>query len=202
MQKKLILGSSSPYRKELLSRLNIPFECHSPSIDETPFDNESPEALVRRLTIEKAFAVDQDRKKSAQFHALIISSDQVAVLNKQILGKPHTHQNAVKQLSSFSGKKVSFLTGLCLLNQEDQSYQYVLNEYHVYFRALTHQEIDNYVQIEQPLNCAGSFKCEGLGVSLFERMEGDDPNSLIGLPLISLCQLLREQGVNPISSSI
>ncbi|MFT2098695.1 Maf family protein [Marinomonas sp. 2405UD66-6] len=202
MQKKLILGSSSPYRKELLSRLNLPFECHSPSIDETPFDGESPETLVKRLTIEKAFAVDQGRKESTQSHALIISSDQVAVLDKQILGKPHTHSNAVKQLSSFSGKKVSFLTGLCLLSQEDQSYQYVLNEYHVYFRALTQQEIDNYVQIEQPLNCAGSFKCEGLGVSLFERMEGDDPNSLIGLPLISLCQLLREQGVNPISSSI
>ena len=202
MQKKLILGSSSPYRKELLSRLNLPFECHSPSIDETPFDGESPETLVKRLTIEKAFAVDQDRKESTQSHALIISSDQVAVLDKQILGKPHTHSNAVKQLSSFSGKKVSFLTGLCLLNQEDQSYQYVLNEYHVYFRALTQQEIDNYVQIEQPLNCAGSFKCEGLGVSLFERMEGDDPNSLIGLPLISLCLLLREQGINPISSSI
>lgn len=197
MRKPLILGSSSPYRKELLSRLNIPFECHSPSIDETALDNESPEALVKRLTVEKAFAVDRDRKKSSQPHGLIISSDQVAVIDKQILGKPLNHQNAVKQLSRFCGKKVSFITGLCLLNQEDQSYQYVLNEYHVYFRELTHQEIDDYVKIEQPFNCAGSFKCEGLGISLFEKMEGDDPNSLIGLPLISLCKLLRDQGINP-----
>lgn len=197
MRKPLILGSSSPYRKELLSRLNIPFECHSPSIDETALDNESPEALVRRLTVEKAFAVDRDRKKSSQPHGLIISSDQVAVIDKQILGKPLNHQNAVKQLSRFCGNKVSFLTGLCLLNQEDQSYQYVLNEYHVYFRELTHQEIDDYIKIEQPFNCAGSFKCEGLGISLFEKMEGNDPNSLIGLPLISLCKLLRDQGINP-----
>lgn len=197
MRKPLILGSSSPYRKELLSRLNIPFECHSPSINETALDNESPEALVKRLTVEKAFAVDRDRKKSSQPHGLIISSDQVAVIDKQILGKPLNHQNAVKQLSRFCGKKVSFITGLCLLNQEDQSYQYVLNEYHVYFRELTHQEIDDYVKIEQPFNCAGSFKCEGLGISLFEKMEGDDPNSLIGLPLISLCKLLRDQGINP-----
>lgn len=197
MRKPLILGSSSPYRKELLSRLNIPFECHSPSINETALDNESPEALVKRLTVEKAFAVDRDRKKFSQPHGLIISSDQVAVIDKQILGKPLNHQNAVKQLSRFCGKKVSFITGLCLLNQEDQSYQYVLNEYHVYFRELTHQEIDDYVKIEQPFNCAGSFKCEGLGISLFEKMEGDDPNSLIGLPLISLCKLLRDQGINP-----
>ena len=197
MQKPLVLGSSSPYRKDLLARLNIPFECHSPNIDESPLDQESAINLVERLTIEKAFVVHNERIKNNDKNALIISSDQVAVLGDHILGKPHTYQNAVNQLSDFSGKKVSFLTGLCLFNQDDQTYQYQLNEYHVYFRKLTRQEIDNYITIEQPLNCAGSFKCEGLGVTLFEKMEGDDPNSLIGLPLISLCRFLREQGINP-----
>jgi MAF protein len=200
MQKTLVLGSSSPYRKELLARLKIPFECHSPNIDENPLDQESAITLVKRLTITKAFAVHNDRQQTDHKNTLIITSDQVAVLGNRILGKPHTHQNAVNQLSDFSGKKVSFLTGLCLFNQENQSYQYELSEYHIYFRQLTHQEINNYVTVEQPLDCAGSFKCEGLGVSLFEKMEGDDPNSLIGLPLISLCRLLREQGINPIGS--
>ncbi len=199
MQKNIILGSSSPYRKSLLTRLNITFECHSPNIDESPFSQESAIDLVKRLTIAKAFAVHNERQdKNMLSNALIISSDQVAVLENSILGKPHTHDKAVSQLINFSGKKVSFLTGLCIFNQEDQSYSYTLSKYHVYFRELTHQEINNYVSIEQPLDCAGSFKCEGLGISLFEKMEGDDPNSLIGLPLISLCQRLREQGVNPL----
>uniref|UniRef100_A6VX70 7-methyl-GTP pyrophosphatase n=1 Tax=Marinomonas sp. (strain MWYL1) TaxID=400668 RepID=A6VX70_MARMS len=199
MQKKLILGSSSPYRKALLERLRTPFECHSPNIDETPHPLESAVDLVKRLSIAKAHAVNNERQQNNQgSNDLIITSDQVAVLNGQILGKPHTEQNAIKQLSSFSGKKVSFLTGLCILNQQDQSYHYTLNEYHVHFRVLTSQEITQYILIEQPLDCAGSFKCEGLGVCLFEKMEGDDPNSLIGLPLISLSRSLRELGVNPI----
>jgi MAF protein len=199
MQKKLILGSSSPYRKALLERLRIPFECHSPNIDESPRLRESAVDLVKRLSIAKAHAVNLERQQNNQdSEDLIITSDQVAVLNSQILGKPHTVENAIKQLSSFSGKKVSFLTGLCVFNQQDQSYQYSLSEYHVHFRALTTEEITHYVYLEQPLDCAGSFKCEGLGVCLFEKMEGDDPNSLIGLPLISLCRSLRELDVNPI----
>ena len=199
MPKKLILGSSSPYRKALLERLRIPFECHSPNIDESPLTQESAVDLVKRLSIAKAYAVNLERQQNKQNpDALIITSDQVAVLNGQILGKPHTEQNAINQLSSFSGKSVSFLTGLCVFNQQDQSYQYTLNEYHVHFRVLTTKEITQYVSLEQPLDCAGSFKCEGLGVCLFEKMEGDDPNSLIGLPLISLSRSLRELGVNPI----
>lgn len=199
MQKKLILGSSSPYRKALLERLRIPFECYSPNIDESPLNEESAINLVKRLSIAKAQAVDFARQQNTpNSNDLIITSDQVAVLNGQILGKPHTIENAIKQLSSFSGNKVSFLTGLCVFDQQDRSYQYTLNEYHVHFRVLTTAEITQYVSIEQPLDCAGSFKCEGLGVCLFEKMEGDDPNSLIGLPLISLSKLLREIGVNPI----
>jgi MAF protein len=199
MPTKLILGSSSPYRKALLERLKIPFECHSPNIDESPLPQEHAINLVKRLTIAKAFAVHNERLQSQHpIDAIIITSDQVAVLNQQILGKPLTEDKAIQQLSAFSGQKVSFLTGLCTFKQLDQSYQYILSEYHVHFRHLTQQEIRHYVAIEQPLDCAGSFKCEGLGVCLFDKMEGNDPNSLIGLPLITLSKLLREQGVNPI----
>lgn len=199
MQKNIVLGSSSPYRKSLLTRLNIAFECHNPNIDESVLPQESAIDLVKRLTIMKAFSVHNDRKdENISNNALIISSDQVAVLESSILGKPHTYDKAVKQLTHFSGKKVSFFTGLCVFDQEDQSYSYALSKYHVYFRRLTVKEIHNYITIEQPLDCAGSFKCEGLGVTLFEKMEGEDPNSLIGLPLIPLCQLLRERGVNPL----
>ena len=202
MSKKLILGSSSPYRKTLLERLTIPFECHSPNIDESPQEQENAEELVKRLTIAKAYAVHNERRqKTNQNNDLIVTSDQVAVMDKQILGKPLTVKKAIQQLTAFSGKKVSFLTGLCIFNQEDESYQYSLSQYHVYFRELTDIEIENYVAIESPLDCAGSFKCEGLGVCLFDKMEGDDPNSLIGLPLITLSKLLREIGVNPINRS-
>lgn len=199
MQKKLILGSSSPYRKTLLERLNLTFECHSPNIDESPLEQESAPDLVERLTIAKAAAVHDERLHNNETsNAIIISSDQVAVLDNHILGKPITEEKAILQLTGFSGRKVTFLTGLCVFNQQDDSYKYRLNQYHVHFRLLSLNEIKRYVEIEQPLDCAGSFKCEGLGVCLFERMEGDDPNSLIGLPLISLCQLLKEQGINPI----
>jgi MAF protein len=199
MQTKLILGSSSPYRKALLERLNLTFECHSPNIDESPLEQESASDLVERLTIAKAFAVGNERLQNNDTqNAIIIASDQVAVLDNQILGKPITEENAIRQLTRFSGRKVSFLTGLCVFNQQDNTYKYILNKYHVYFRHLEHDEIQRYITIEQPLDCAGSFKCEGLGVCLFEKMEGDDPNSLIGLPLISLCKLLKDQGINPI----
>lgn len=196
MTKNLILGSSSPYRRTLLERLKIPFTCHSPDIDETHQQGESAKKLVQRLSTEKAKAVQIELQSS---NALIIASDQVAVLGDSILGKPHTHDKAVSQLMSFSHQKVSFLTGLCLLDTSTMTHQYTLNEYHVYFRALERQEVENYVRLEKPLDCAGSFKCEGLGVTLFEKMEGDDPNSLIGLPLISLCKMLRRHNISPLS---
>ncbi|BFM48152.1 Maf family protein [Marinomonas sp. THO17] len=200
MQQKLILGSSSPYRKALLQRLNLSFECVSPNIDEQPLIHESPEALVKRLTISKAQAVAEqiDKCPPSTTSSIIIASDQVAVLHKDILGKPHTHTKAIAQLTRFSGEKVSFLTGLCVFNTATQKYDYSLVPYHVHFRQLSEQEIVNYVSLEQPLDCAGSFKCEGLGVTLFEKMAGDDPTALIGLPLIELCRLLRKQGINPL----
>ncbi|MCB5161847.1 Maf family protein [Marinomonas algarum] len=199
MSKKIILGSSSTYRKALLTRLFQAFDCVSPDIDESALPNETPIELVKRLTLAKAHAVDQIRRQTHKTDdAIIIASDQVAVLDSHILGKPHTEQNAIKQLQKFSGQHVTFLTGLCVLDQETMKNTYTLNEYHVYFRQLNDEEIRHYVAIEKPLDCAGSFKCEGLGVCLFEKMAGDDPNSLIGLPLISLSQQLREFGVNPI----
>ncbi|TYL47738.1 Maf family protein [Marinomonas sp. IMCC 4694] len=203
MHKQLILGSSSSYRKALLKRLNLAFTCHSPNLDESPLEQESAMDLVERLTIAKARAVHHERQDlGLPSDALIISSDQVAVLDQHILGKPHTQSNAIKQLTQFSGRKVSFLTGLCVFEQQTESFQYSLNEYHVYFRALTNIDITHYVAMEQPLDCAGSFKCEGLGVCLFEKMEGDDPNSLMGLPLISLCKLLKHFGINPLQNDV
>lgn len=196
MTKKLILGSSSAYRRSLLERLNFTFECHSPDIDETPLNNETPSELVKRLSILKAKKVDSDRQGQNE---LIIASDQVAVLDQEVLGKPHTKAKAIEQLTRFSERKVTFLTGLCVFNSANGEYQYQLSEYQVYFRKLEHTEIEHYIDLESPLNCAGSFKCEGLGVALFRKMEGDDPNSLIGLPLISLCDMLRQHGVNPLS---
>ncbi|MGR0279705.1 Maf family protein [Marinomonas dokdonensis] len=197
MTPKLVLGSSSSYRKALLERLRIPFDCVNPDIDETPKAEESAEHLVRRLTLEKAQSVYQ-QLNSEHAHC-IITSDQVALINNKILGKPNDHQTAVKQLQSFSGQAVSFLTGLGVYNTQTQQQSYRLNVYKVYFRELTLSEIERYVQLEQPFDCAGSFKCEGLGVTLFDKMAGDDPNSLIGLPLIDLCALLRENKINPLS---
>ena len=199
MKKSIILGSSSTYRKALLERLRLTFTCHSPNIDEAPKPLEQPEELVKRLSITKAKNIAAQRQSHENNNdALIIGSDQIAVLGKQILGKPLTEENAVEQLASFSGKKVSFLTGLCLLNEAEGHYQYSLNHFHVYFKKLSKEEIVRYVALEQPLDCAGSFKCEGLGIALFEKMEGDDPNSLIGLPLISLCDMLKKEGINPL----
>lgn len=202
MHPTLILGSSSPYRKALLERLQLPFLCHSPNIDESAKTGESAADLVKRLSINKALAVYQERQHQGKLpEGLLITSDQVAVLNNNILGKPHSEENAIKQLSRFSGQRVSFLTGLCVFNEKDQSYQYALSKYHVHFKTLGQADIKRYVSLEQPLDCAGSFKCEGLGICLFEKMEGDDPNSLVGLPLISLCRLLNIYGVNPLAQA-
>lgn len=186
----LILGSSSPYRRELLSRLNLPFSCASPNINETPQPNESAEQLVLRLATEKAHALKSQYPKH-----LIIGSDQAAVLDEQILGKPGTHSQAFTQLKAASGKKLSFLTALTLLNTQTGQQQSACIPFSVYFRSLSNDSIERYLQHEQPYDCAGSFKAEGLGISLFEKMEGDDNTSLIGLPLITLINMLQKEGL-------
>lgn len=186
---QIVLGSSSPFRKELLGRLNIDFISDSPDIDETPLDKESPNNYVLRLSLEKAKAIAQKHP-----NALIIGSDQCSILNGKIQGKPHTHQNAIKQLSESSGKRVSFLTGLCLYDAKDDSYQLEMIPFHVDFRELSTTEVESYLQAEEPYNCAGSFKSEGLGITLFKRLEGEDPTALIGLPLIKLSEMLRNKG--------
>jgi MAF protein len=187
----LILASSSPFRRELLSRLGVEFSSVSPDVDETVMPDEPPETLVIRLAERKAREVAKDHRG-----ALVIGSDQVAVVDGAIMGKPGDHQQAVAQLSRLSGKRVSFLTGLCLLNSETGHLQVCCEPFHVIFRVLQPKEIDNYLLKEQPYNCAGSFKSEGLGISLFERLEGEDPNALIGLPLIRLIAMLRNEGLD------
>lgn len=187
----LILGSTSPYRRELMGRLSIPFITAAPDIDETRHEGESARDMVLRLSLAKA-------QKVAEQHpdALIIGSDQCAVLQEQVIGKPGAHENAVKQLQDASGKTVHFLTGLCLYDSREGSYQLDVVPFQVDFRELTTEEIDNYLRKDQPYNCAGSFRSESLGITLFKRMYGDDPTALMGLPLIRLSQMLREAGVN------
>ena len=187
----LILASSSPYRREVLSRLGVEFGSVSPDIDESRHEGESPGELVRRLAEKKAEAISATHPK-----ALIIGSDQVATLGNQVLGKPGSHDQAVEQLKMASGKRVTFLTGLCLLNSESGRRQVRCEAFHVEFRNLTEEEIERYLEKEQPYNCAGSFKSEGLGICLFNRLQGDDPASLIGLPLIQLVSMLRNEGLD------
>lgn len=186
----IILGSSSPYRSELLAKLKLPFTTASPNIDETPLVGESPAQLVLRLAESKARKVAE-----SNLSALVIGSDQVAVLDGQILGKPGTDDKAITQLQAASGKKVTFLTGLALYNAANRQMQSLVEPFEVHFRKLTEQQIRHYVALEQPLDCAGSFKSEGLGISLFSELRGSDPNSLIGLPLIRLIDMLAAQGV-------
>ncbi len=185
----LILGSSSPFRKELLSRLRLPFETSSPDIDESPLDGEPPQQLVERLSQEKAAEIG--RRYPAH---LIIGSDQVAVINGKILGKPGSHEKAVQQLAAASGNSVRFFTGVTLLNSSTGESQTEMVPFQVHFRNLDSDRIERYLRAEEPYNCAGSFKSEGLGITLFERLEGDDPNALMGLPLIRLVSMLEQQG--------
>ncbi len=187
----LILGSSSPFRAELLAKLMLPFETISPDIDETPLIDETAPQLVLRLATEKARAVADQHPK-----ALIIGSDQVAVCQGNILGKPGDHDTAVKQLQAASGKTVFFLTGLALYNSNTDSMQSVVEPFAVHFRDLNLGQIEGYLRKEQPYQCAGSFKSEGLGISLFEALQGDDPNSLVGLPLIQLITMLENEGID------
>ena len=191
MKPTLILASSSPFRQQLLTKFNLPFQSFSPDIDESPIAAETPERLVARLSEQKARVAKQHYSEG-----LVIGSDQVAVFNDTILGKPHTKENAIKQLSSFSGHIVTFLTGLSVFDiQSDKSITTVV-PFDVTFKALTLEQINAYCDAEQPYNCAGSFKSEGLGICLFEKLSGDDPNTLIGLPLITLTKVLAEFGVD------
>ncbi|HHJ34155.1 MAG TPA: septum formation inhibitor Maf [Gammaproteobacteria bacterium] len=188
---KLILGSTSPFRNTLLQRLHIDFECDAPDIDETPLQGETVEDMVVRLAIAKARAISDLHRD-----ALIIGSDQSAELEGKKLGKPGNFENAFKQLSQASGKKIIFQTGLCLLNTTTGNIQSSCVPYTVVFKKLTPTMIENYLHKEEPYNCAGSFRSEGLGVALFERFEGSDPNALIGLPLIELVNFLDNEGVS------
>lgn len=187
----LLLASSSPYRRELLERLQLPFTWQSPSIDETRLEDESGIDLVKRLAEEKARAL-ADRHHDH----LIIGSDQVAVLgNGEILGKPYDLPRAQQQLRAASGSSVTFLTGLALLNSNTGKCQVDCVPFTVHFRPLSDERILRYLQREQPFDCAGSFKSEGLGISLFRSTEGEDATSLIGLPLIRLVDMLLNEGV-------
>lgn len=193
----LVLASTSIYRKELLSRLGLPFSIAAPDVDETPLLNEKPQHLVRRLAEAKARAVAKQYPD-----ALIIGSDQVAVVEGQILGKPITHERAVEQLRKASGRRLEFLTGLCLLNTRTGSTQMDVVPFGVVFRLLNNEQIENYLRREQPYHCAGAFKSEALGIALCERLEGDDPTALIGLPLIRLTRMLEQEGMAIIESPI
>jgi len=186
----LVLASTSPYRKALLERLGLAFETLSPEVDETRLDGESPERLVCRLAEAKA------RAGVSRFpDALIIGSDQVAVCGEDILGKPGDHARAGAQLARLSGRRVRFLTGLCLYDAPSDLARVDMVPFEVIFRELGAAQIERYLQRERPYNCAGSFKSEGLGISLFEALHGDDPNALIGLPLIRLVSWLNEAGI-------
>lgn len=187
----LILGSSSPYRAELLKKLAINFIQHSPDIDESVSEGETAISLVERLAQEKALAIAKDYPQ-----ALIIGSDQVAAIEGKILGKPGDQETAVKQLMSASGQAVTFYTGLALYNAKTHTMQHLVEPFVVHFRHLTEKQIHYYLEQEQPYQCAGSFKSEGLGISLFAKLEGDDPNSLVGLPLIKLIGLLNNEGID------
>jgi len=194
---QLVLASTSPFRKALLTRLGLPFVTARPETDESRRPGESAGELVQRLAEDKARAVAADFPR-----ALIIGSDQVAVLDDEILGKPGSHERAVEQLTAASGKEVLFLTGLCLLNVQTGQRQVTLEPFRVRFRELTPSQIDNYLRREQPYKCAGSFKSEGLGITLFEAMIGEDPNALIGLPLIRLVQMLARESVDVLTPRV
>ncbi|WP_321324202.1 nucleoside triphosphate pyrophosphatase [Thiomicrorhabdus sp.] len=186
---QVVLGSTSPFRKQLLDKLHIPFIQDAPEIDETPLKTETPKEMVLRLAHEKA-KVFKDKYPQH----IIISSDQCAVFNNQPIGKPHTVENAIQQLTSFSNHQITFFTGLVVSNtQTGKTYEY-LDTTIVHFRDLSKEVIRNYIEIEQPLKCAGSFKSEGLGVALFKQIDSRDPNALIGLPLMALTDIFYEMG--------
>jgi septum formation protein len=188
----IILGSSSPYRRELLSRLGLPFEVMTPDIDETALPGEAPETTAMRLALEKARAISLRAPGK-----LIIGSDQVATLDGEQIGKPGNHDNALRQLQKMRGRRVIFHTALCLLDDSGDApvIQTENVQTFVTFRDLPDHELDAYLRIEQPYDCAGSAKNEGLGIAILEKIESNDPTALTGLPLIALTQMLRQRGV-------
>lgn len=193
MTAPLVLASTSPYKKMLLERLKIPFDCVSPNTDEEPKLNEKPEALALRLAKEKALAVADTKP-----NAIIIGSDQVGELNGKILGKPGNFDQAFKQLSAQSGETVYFHSAVSVvrvLENADITHNTMVNTTTVIFKQLSSLQIENYLKQDQPYNCAGSFKSEGLGISLFSSINTNDPSSLVGLPLIDLCKLLAMHGL-------
>lgn len=192
-ERTLILGSSSPYRRALLERLGLPFQCVSPAIDEAPLPGETPLATALRLAVAKAQAV-----APLQRAAVVIGSDQVADLNGTPLGKPGNHDNAVRQLQAMRGRRVVFHTALCLLDVTSGRQQLESVPTTVHFRELNDTQIEHYMQREQPYDCAGSAKIESLGVALVHKIESDDPTALIGLPLIALTSMLLREGIAPI----
>lgn len=187
----IILASSSIYRKSLLQRLRLDFSCISPDIDESRFENESAGDYVRRLAEQKAAIIAGSRPD-----AFVIGSDQCAVLGDNILGKPGNHQNALKQLREAQGKRVVFHTGLCVMRKNTGFCEVDEVLYEVIFRQLNDAQLENYLRSEQPYQCAGSFRSEAYGITLFDKMRGDDPTALVGLPLIRLTRMLEEAGVN------
>lgn len=186
----LILGSTSRYRRDLLQRLQIPFEVVAPEVDEIPLPGEAPRQLAERLALAKARAVARSHP-----HAVVIGSDQVADLNGLPLGKPGTHERAVTQLRQMRGQTVVFQTAVAVVCLDSGFEQSSLAPVKVRFRALTDAEIENYLRAEQPYDCAGSAKSEGLGIALLESIESDDPTALVGLPLIRTCQMIRAAGI-------
>lgn len=189
----IILASSSAFRKSLLERLQIVFSCISPDIDESQYADEAAEDYVKRLARQKAEAVSR-----LNSDAVVIGSDQCALLDGVILGKPYTHQNALRQLKNAQGKTVIFHTGLCVLQQSSGFCKVEDILYEVEFRQLNDGQLEHYLRVEQPYQCAGSFKSEAYGISLFSRMRGDDPTALIGLPLIRLTAMLEDAGIRVI----
>ncbi len=187
---QIVLASTSPFRKMLLEKLGVPFETAKPEVDETPQTNETVAEMVSRLSLAKAKAIAPSYP-----NALIIASDQSASFQDRPIGKPHHYENAVKQLRQFSGQTITFWTGLVVLDTRHNTSQQTLDETRVTFRTLTETDIHNYLVLEEPYQCAGSFKSEGLGITLFESIEGKDPNALIGLPLIDLTHFLRQCGL-------
>lgn len=193
---RLILASTSRYRRELLARLRLPFEVVAPEVDETPRPGETPAALAQRLALAKAQAV-------ARLHpqALVIGSDQVADLDGQPLGKPGTHARALAQLRQLSGRSAVFQTAVAVVRGDRGFARTLLAPVTVQFRTLTDAGIEHYLRAEQPYDCAGSAKCETLGIALLERIDSDDPTSLVGLPLIRTCALLRAAGLDPLDGA-
>ncbi len=191
--RRLILGSSSRYRRELLERLRLPFDVFAPDLDESPLPAESPLQLATRLAMAKAQAI------AKQFpQAIVIGSDQVADLHGQAIGKPGNHQRAIEQLTAMSGQEVVFHTAVAVVCAETGFSADALAPVRVKFRSLNPAEIENYLRAEQPYDCAGSAKSEGLGITLLSAIQSDDPTALIGLPLIRTTQLLRLAGLDPL----